>query len=194
LVVGVSLGNEMEFFHRHTPAELTALLDRLHAELRRTRVPDLPLGTTEPFHVFYEPSAQPLLARLDFLLANVHPIFQPWFAGASAADTAQFVVNVVDRLAETYHGPILVKETGVPTAPAGKGFSEERQAAFYVELQRRLPPSQDRAFAYFAAFDAPWRLQETGAAAEEAHWGLYDERRQPKPVVASVTLLASSSH
>jgi exo-beta-1,3-glucanase (GH17 family) len=190
LVAGISLGNEMLFFHRHGSAELVKLLDTVHVQ-----DPQLPLATTEPFHMFYEPAAAPILERLDFLLANVHPIFEPWFRSTSDGDAAQFVVNVVSKLAGSYCGPILVKETGIPTAPEEKGFTEKRQAGFYEELQRRFPASNERAFTYFAAFDAPWRLNDAGPAPgqrpapEEAHWGLYNERRQPKPVVASITPL-----
>jgi exo-beta-1,3-glucanase (GH17 family) len=226
VVVGLSLGNEMLFFHRHSAAELVELLDKLHAQ-----APQLGLSTTEPFQMFEAPEAAPILQRLDFLLANVHPVFQPWFRTAPPGNDVQFVVNVVSDLARDYCGPILVKETGIPTAPQEKGFTEARQASFYADLQRRFaaslsapvstsasisvstsapnsmsgpsstaPPSPgDRAFAYFAAFDAPWRLNDAGPApgqrpaAEEAHWGLFDEQRRPKPVVAAIPLLTSPS-
>jgi exo-beta-1,3-glucanase (GH17 family) len=194
VVVGLSLGNEMLFFHRHGAAELVQLLDAVHA-----RMPQLALSTTEPFQMFEAPEAAPILRRLDFLLPIVHPIFQPWFRTAPESSAVEFVVNVVGDLAEDYCGPILVKETGIPTAPSEKGFTEKRQASFYTELGRRFPPSGTRAFAYFSAFDAPWRLQDGGPAPgqrpaeEEAHWGLYDEKRQPKPVVASIPLLTSRS-
>jgi exo-beta-1,3-glucanase (GH17 family) len=194
VVTGLSLGNEMLFFHRHGAPELVALLDAVHAQ-----APWLALSTTEPFQMFDGAEAGPVLQRLDFLLANVHPIFQPWFRTAPDETAVQFVVNVVSKLAESYCGPILVKETGIPTAPEDKGFTEKKQAAFYEELQRRFPTSGDRAFTYFAAFDAPWRLNDEGPAPgqrpalEEAHWGLYDEKRRPKPVVASIPLLTSQS-
>ena len=76
------------------------------------------------------------------------------------ATAAQFVVNVADQLAQRYCGPTLIKETGVPTAPASAGYSEARQASFYKELRARLPAGAARAFAYCAAFDAPWRAQD----------------------------------
>lgn len=72
-----------------------------------------------------------LLPQLDFLLVNVHQLFQPWFRTATDTTAAQFVVNVADQLAQLYCGPILIKETGVPTAPASAGYSEARQASFY---------------------------------------------------------------
>lgn len=191
LVVGLSLGNELVFFHRHSAAEMEKLFDTVRGE-----IPQVALATTEPFHMFYPAEVAPLLERVDFLLPNVHPIFEPWFRTASDDDAAQFVVNVVSKLAESYCGPILVKETGIPTAPQAKGYTETRQATFYQALQHRFHVSRDHAFAYFAAFDAPWRLNDYGAAGqrpatEEAYWGLYNVRRQPKPVVALIAPLAS---
>jgi exo-beta-1,3-glucanase (GH17 family) len=183
LVTGISLGNELLFSRRMEAAQLAVRLARL-----RQRLPATPLSTTEPFHIYEDGAASALLAELDFLLVNVHPVFQPWFPGADDATAAQFVVNVLSELAPLSCGPILVKETGVPTAPASAGFSSARQASFYRELRRRLPPSAERAFAYFAAFDAPWRAFDAiagphataGLHPEEAHWGLYDAARRPK--------------
>lgn len=183
LVVGISLGNEVLFSQRAAPAALAAQLARV-----RARAPQLPLSTTEPFHVFLQPASAPLLRELDFVLANVHPVFQPWFKNAPEQAAAQFVVNVLAQLAPQACGPVLVKETGEPSAPATAGFTSVRQAAFYRELRQLLPPGAERAFAYFSAFDAPWRAYDAtgvpGAAPavheEEAHWGLYDETRHPK--------------
>ncbi|HEY0339424.1 MAG TPA: hypothetical protein VGC34_01345, partial [Steroidobacteraceae bacterium] len=128
---------------------------------------------------------------------------------ASDENAAQFVVNVVSDLAAGYCGPVLVKETGIPTEPVEKGFTEKRQASFYAELQHRFAAAStapaasaapgERAFAYFSAFDAPWRVNDAGPAPgqhpapEEAHWGLFDEKRRPKPVVASIPPLTSRS-
>jgi hypothetical protein len=94
-----------------------------------------------------------------------------------------------------------VKEVGVPTAPSEAGFTPDRQASFFTELLTQFPPSRERSFAYFSAFDAPWRaFDEIALAApaglteshpEESHWGLFDERRRPKPVVARIPALGS---
>jgi exo-beta-1,3-glucanase (GH17 family) len=182
LVVGISLGNELWLSQRSDPERLAALIARVRAQ-----VPGTALTTTEPFHLYYEPAAAPLLGQLDFVLVNVHPIFQPWFRDAPDSAAARFVVNVLDKLAPLVCGPILVKETGVPTAPQSAGYSEDRQASFYRELRAALPASRTRGFAYFAAFDAPWRASDAmavpgqhGAHPEEAHWGLFDAERHPK--------------
>jgi exo-beta-1,3-glucanase (GH17 family) len=197
VVVGVSLGNELIMARRHSFAELASLA----VDVRR-RSPSIAVSTTEPFHMFYEPAATELLRQLDFLLVNVHPVFQPWFRDAPDENAAAFVVNVVARLQEGYCGPILVKETGVPTAPADMGFTALRQASFFTQLASRFQPARMRSFAYFSAFDAPWRAydeipvpsaQTPGAThPAEAHWGLFDENRRPKPVVAVIPLLPGS--
>jgi exo-beta-1,3-glucanase (GH17 family) len=190
LVVGLSLGNESIFARRSSFAQLATALTAV-----RERAPQLALSTTEPFHLYEEPGAAPLLGRMDFLLVNVHPVFQPWFLRATDATAAQFVVNVAADLAQRFCGPILVKETGVPTAPASAGYSPERQAAFYAELRQRMPGSSAHAFAYFSAFDAPWRAHDAGPVAgavtgpEEAHWGLYDDERRPKPAALALPTL-----
>lgn len=188
LVLGVSLGNELLFGHRATANQLATLAAQL-----RLHSPHLLVSVSEPFHIYQEPGASALLGQLDFLLPNVHPVFQPWFHGASAATSAQFVVNVVSELGARFCGPLLVKETGAPTAPADSGFSEAGQAAFYEELRRRFPASRTRAFAYFAAFDAPWRAQDVTpfgpAHPEEAYWGLYDAARKPKPAARELPAL-----
>jgi exo-beta-1,3-glucanase (GH17 family) len=187
LVVGLSLGNESVFGQRASFAGLAATIATV-----RSRAPRLALSTTEPFHMFEKPEAAALLGSMDFLLANVHPVFQPWFRGATDATRTQFVTNVVGDLAQHFCGPILVKETGVPTGPASAGFSSESQASFYAELRRQFPASGSRAFAYFSAFDAPWRAHDAAAlpgavtGPEEALWGLYDSERRPKPAVLAL--------
>jgi exo-beta-1,3-glucanase (GH17 family) len=190
LVVGVSLGNEVLFSGRTDPATLAATVRRLHAQQ-----PQLPLSVSEPFHIYYQERLAPLLGELDFLLANVHPVFQPWFRDAPDEAATRFVVNVVDKLAGAYCGPILVKETGLPTMPASAGFSEARQAAFYLRLRAQFPPTRDRAFTFFSAFDAPWRAADAtgvpGPHPEEAHWGLYDAARRPKAAARALPPLTS---
>ena len=129
-------------------------------------------------------------AKSDFCSRTFTRCFNRGSRSASDETAAQFVVNVVDLLAAAYCGPILVKETGVPTAPEEAGYSESRQATFYLRTARTFAPTAARAFAYFSAFDAPWRVADShpvpGPHPEEGHWGLFDEARRPKPVVAII--------
>jgi len=188
VVMGVSIGNERVFASQVTFEQMTAAIARA-----RKQVPQLAYTTSEPFHMFQRPEAVATLAELDFLLPIVHPVHQPWFRTASPHDSAEFVGNVLTELAKVYCGPILVKETGIPTAPAEGGFSATLQADFYRALAVRVPPDGMHTFAYFSAFDAPWRVKDVMAAAghypEEAFWGLFDEQRRAKPVVEGIGLL-----
>jgi exo-beta-1,3-glucanase (GH17 family) len=190
LVVGLSIGNEVLFSSRNSIDQIA----RLVIEVRRM-APELALTTTEPFNIFLKPGTKRLLSQLDFLLVNVHPIYESWFRSAPDENGAEFVVKVADKLAEVYCGPIIVKETGEPTAPEQDGYTPKRQALFYDALYRKFPPTRTRAFAYFCAFDAPWRVNDGAALGirprpEEGHWGIYDERRQPKPVVNTIPILS----
>jgi exo-beta-1,3-glucanase (GH17 family) len=191
LVRAVLLGNEPVFAGRASWGDMVIAVQKL-----RARLPQVAIAITEPFHLLVTPEAQPLLREIDLLTVVVHPVFQPWFRDAPTANAADFVVRVADQLAGIYCGPILVKETGEPTAPAAEGYSEARQRDFYRELERRLPPGAQRAFAYFDAFDAPWRAwdQSPGSAPGqhevEAHWGLFTAQRQPKPVLRDLPRLA----
>jgi hypothetical protein len=67
----------------------------------------------------------------------------------------------------------------------------------------QFSPVRERSFAYFSAFDETWRAfdeiaapvraRSTEAHRAEAHWGMFDEHRQPKPVVTRIPLLESVS-
>jgi len=188
IVAGASIGNEVVLSRRGSFADVAKAMAQMRAV-----APGLALATTEPFHLLLTAEAAPALVQSDLLLVNVHPVFEPWFQSAPEASAAQFVVNVTDMLAQVHCGPVLVKETGVPTAPSGKGFTPESQAAFYAELQKQFAPSRTRAFAYFSAFDAPWREFDAhptpGPHPEEAHWGLYDKARKAKPAVKTIPQL-----
>jgi exo-beta-1,3-glucanase (GH17 family) len=188
LVVGVSIGNETLFSKRNTHAQLLEAIATL-----RKQAPALAFSTTEPFHMFDDAASDTLLRQLDFLLINVHPVFQPWFAGAPSKNAAEFVLNVVNKLQPRFCGPILVKETGEPTAPAQAGYSPARQAEFYRELRGQFPPARTQAFAYFSAFDAAWRVNDVhpvpGAHPEEGSWGIYTETRAAKPAARELPAL-----
>jgi exo-beta-1,3-glucanase (GH17 family) len=189
IVGGVSLGNEIVLGKRGNWATLQkAVIDM------RARAPRLALTVTEAFAQFLEPEAKPLLSQIDFMLVNVHPVFESWFKSAQPFNWADFVVRVADRLAtEAFCGPILIKETGVPTGPASLDYSEEKKRMFYHELESQMKPSRTRAFSYFAAFDAPWLVDApnpiVGPHPEEAFWGLFTEERTPKAVIRELERL-----
>jgi exo-beta-1,3-glucanase (GH17 family) len=190
IVGGVSLGNEVILGKRGSWAPLRQALIDVHA-----RAPRLALTVSEAFAQFLDaPEARPLLSQMDFMLVNVHPAFEPWFRSARPPNWADFAVRVAGRLAtEAFCGPILIKETGVPTGPASLGHTEENQRLFYRELRLRMNPSRRLAFSYYAAFDAPWLADAPnpipGPHPEEGFWGLFTANRKPKAVMRELERL-----
>jgi exo-beta-1,3-glucanase (GH17 family) len=193
LVVALALGNEGLFFERYDAAALKRAFARARAAL-----PGVAVTTTEPFSTYLDPARAGELPEQDFLLPTVHPIDQPWFANAPRATRVDFVVNVVGELEKKYGKPVLVKETGVPSGPASEGFDEAAQAEFWRGLAAKLPPSRERGFVWFEAFDGPWKVAsvagQTGdVRASEAHWGLYRADGAPKPVIAALPPLLAGA-
>ncbi len=189
IVAGLSLGNEVVLGKRGTWGDLAHALSTVRAE-----IPACPLTATEPFAQFLDNAdAGSALARMDFMLVNVHPIFESWFRTGTAVNWSDFVARVCDRLAAAFCGPVLVKETGIPSGPQSAKFDEAMQRDFWRALEARMPAGPMRAFSYFAAFDAPWRTAdydpEPGVHPEEAHWGLFTDTRRPKAVMADIPAL-----
>ncbi len=185
LVAGVAVGNETLLAKRLTWPVLRPVLEQVRAAL-----PDVPITTSEPFAIYLDTNGAEFIAAQDFLLPNVHPRHEPWFASATIDTDVDFVVKIAARLRSATDKPILIKETGLPSAPAEGGFSAQHQAQFWSALQRRLPPQAGRGVAVFEAFDQPWKPEqaraEFGFHSEEAHWGIYRSDREPKPVVEAL--------
>lgn len=192
IVAGLSLGNEMILSKRAAWGDLEYILGVV-----RKQLPTTPLTITETFADFIgQADAKPVLAKMDFMLTNIHPIFETWFRTAQPPYWADFVAKASDLLATAYSGPVLVKETGVPTGPISLKFTPEMQREFYRALEKRFPQTGTRAFSYFAAFDAPWRISDAivggGKHPEEAHWGLFDANRAPKDVMRDFPSLSNA--
>lgn len=184
LVVGIAIGNEGIFGKRYSAGDLESALAWL-----RAKAPGVALTSSEPFFLYLKPESQGWVQALDFLLPNVHPLWEPWFKGSPLSAQIAFVPNAVGLLRQRWAKPVLVKETGLPSGPAAAGFSADTQAAFWQGLWKALPPSPQTAVAAFEAFDAPWKPAELQAQfggtlpEEEAFWGFYDAAGRPKPVI-----------
>ena len=186
LVIGIAVGNETLLAKRLPWPVLRQAMAQA-----RSALPGVAVTTSEPFHydlgmaIANEPPD--FLATQDFLLPNVHPVTQPWFAGSSLETQVDFVVQVVTKLAARTDKPILVKESGLPSGPAALGFTPQRQARFWRLLTTRLAPDRSRAIAFFEAFDQPWKAEnsrsEFGLHPEEGYWGLYDGQGRAKPAL-----------
>ncbi|MBU1191232.1 MAG: hypothetical protein KKE76_05915 [Gammaproteobacteria bacterium] len=182
-ITALVLGNEGLFWKRYTSADITAA-----AAYVRKQLPQLALGSSEPFSVYLDTPDAAALFALDLILPNVHPRFEPWFDPANTDQAVTFVIEVLQRLHERTDKPILIKETGLPSGPAEQGFNEVRQAAFWSTLLQRTTQNSTQNIACFEAFDAPWKpveLQDEFGHLEpsEAHWGLFDQHGRAKLVI-----------
>lgn len=180
-IVALVLGNEGLFWKRYSAGDL-----RTAAAYARKRLPDIALGSSEPFAVFVDSPDAAALLELDLLLPNIHPRFEPWFRPDNIEQAADFVVQVLARLRALTPKPILIKETGLPSAPDAQGFDETRQAEFWKRLRQRIPAGPTQNLAGFEAFDAPWKPRELEdefgkLEISEAHWGLFRADGSPKP-------------
>jgi exo-beta-1,3-glucanase (GH17 family) len=183
-IVALVLGNEGLFWKRYSAGDL-----RTAAAYARKRLPDIALGSSEPFAVYVDSPDAAALLELDLLLPNIHPRFEPWFRADNVEPAADFVVQVLARLHALTPKPILIKETGLPSALATQGFDEARQAEFWKLLRQRISSGPTQNLAGFEAFDAPWKpreLQDEFGRLEpsEAHWGLFRHDGTPKPAAA----------
>jgi exo-beta-1,3-glucanase (GH17 family) len=185
LVVGISLGNETLLAKRLPWPVLRRALEQL-----RLALPGVAVTTSEPFYYYLLDDTPGFLDAQDFLLPSVHPLYQPWFAGSTVETDVEFVVEVLGKLAARTDKPLLVKETGLPSGPWNLGFTPEHQARFWRLLSTRVKADDNRAIAYFEAFDQPWKAEnaraEFGLHPEEGYWGLYDAEGRSKPVLRTL--------
>ncbi len=185
LVVGISLGNETLLAKRLPWPVLRRALEQL-----RVALPNVAVTTSEPFYYYLLDDTPGFLDAQDFLLPSIHPLYQPWFKGSTVETDVDFVVEVLSKLAARTDKPILVKETGLPSGPQDLGFTPANQALFWSLLSTRVRADGKRAFAYFEAFDQPWKAEnaraEFGLHPEEGHWGFYDTQGRGKPVLRAL--------
>jgi exo-beta-1,3-glucanase (GH17 family) len=183
LVRALVVGNEGLFWERYTWEEVRNAMARL-----RRAVPHVALTTSEPMGSYLGPSPRLGCEDQDFLLPNIHPIFEPWFDPGSPTQAVEFVVDIQRRLHRLCGKHVLIKETGVPSAPSDEGFTPARQRTFWRALIRRLRSEEHASVAFFEAFDAPWKIDEiardSGVRDErEGAWGWFTTHRRAKPVV-----------
>ncbi len=187
LVTAVIVGNEGIFTKRYRPDEVKQAMARIKGEC-----PNLAVTTSEPFSLYFQQEYADFFQAHDLLMPNIHPLFEPWFKPEEPGQGVMMVVNVAARFKESYHLPLLIKETGMPSGPTGRsGYSQKRQALFWSELYKRFPFAPFRAFACFEAFDTPWKpaamaVDFPGDHASEAFWGFFTASGEAKEVVNAV--------
>jgi exo-beta-1,3-glucanase (GH17 family) len=190
LIAAVIIGNEGLYTKRYLPQDIQKAGQRIKKEC-----PRLAITTSEPFFLYFEKEYRQLFNSQDLLMPNVHPVFEKWFTATTpTTHGVDMVIQIAEKLKTTYHKPLLIKETGLPSGPQEQGFSLQRQTLFWSELLKRFPFSPNQSLACFEAFDAPWKPQEMAATlpgnhASEAFWGFFTNDGKGKQVVDSLPKL-----
>jgi len=189
LIGAIIVGNEGLYTRRYLPQDVEQVRRRIRKEL-----PHLPVTTSEPFFLYLEKETGEFLNSFDLLMPNVHPVFEKWFAPNAFSQGVNMVLEVAAKLQMASRKPLLIKETGLPSGPSGKGFDPDRQARFWSELLHRFPFSPSRSLVCFEAFDAPWKPAEIaltlpGDHSSEGFWGFFTEKGKKKKVVAVLPAL-----
>lgn len=184
IVRALAVGNEGLFWKRYTWDDVQRTLQHIRHEL-----PRVALTTTEPMTAYLGLPPRLGCAEQDFLLPNIHPIFETWFRPDAAESSARFVADTAKRLYDLCGKFVLVKETGVPSGPITAGLSPEVQQTFWVSLLRQMKGELPIRLALFEAFDAPWKVAEVARDSgqrdeREGYWGWFDAQRKPKRVVS----------
>lgn len=183
LVRAIAVGNEGLFWKRYQWSDVTRVITQL-----RRQLPGVAMTTSEPMASYLGSPQRLDCDQQDFLLPNIHPLFETWFRPDAPQQAAQFVVESSIRLRALCGKFVLVKETGAPSGPLERGMSPQSQAKLWSELLPRLRAQKNVGLALFEAFDAPWKVAEIARDSgihdeRERFWGWFDAQRRPKPVV-----------
>jgi glucan 1,3-beta-glucosidase len=183
LVRAIVVGNEGLFWKRYTRQDVQKTITQI-----RRDVPHVAITTSEPMVSYLGSPAALGCEGQDFLLPNIHPVFESWFHPESIAQATEFVLDTEKRLYALCKKFVLVKETGVPSEPSDGGYSPAIQRAFWRNLMLKMHAEPHTSLALFEAFDAPWKIEEMARDSgwrdeREAAWGWFTSSRKPKAVV-----------
>jgi exo-beta-1,3-glucanase (GH17 family) len=172
-IKGLIVGNEALLRHDVTAPGLIAYLQRV-----RDAKTGIPVSTADIYQDLIEHAAE-LEPVVDYALCHVHPY---WEAVAAAQGAAR-VLQAWRSVQAKYPGkPVLVGETGYPTAGPSQGGAapgEAAQAEFLADLIG-LAAREGMPVMWFEAFDEAWKGADWQV---EPHWGLWNADRSEKPAV-----------
>jgi exo-beta-1,3-glucanase (GH17 family) len=183
LVRAIVVGNEGLFWKRYKWQDVQKTIKQI-----RRDVPHVAVTTSEPMVSYLGSPTRLGCEDQDFLLPNIHPVFESWFHPESVTQATEFVLDIEKRLYGLCKKFVLIKETGVPSEPSNAGYSPATQRAFWRNLMHKMRTEPHASLALFEAFDAPWKIEEiardSGRRDErEGAWGWFTSSRKPKAVV-----------
>lgn len=179
-ITRVIVGNEVLLRRELTADQVAAYIDRVRAAVKQ------PVSYADVWEWWLK---YPQIAdHVDYLTIHLLPYWEDVPAGVE--DANERIRQSYRTIAERFPGkPILVGETGWPTAGRSRGAASTGlvEKARFVNGFVRLAGQEGFDYNLIEAFDQNWKQKLEGTVG--GHWGLYSVDREPKfslagPVVA----------
>ncbi|MGQ9369122.1 glycosyl hydrolase family 17 protein [Azospirillum sp. ST 5-10] len=171
VITRVIVGNEVLLRGELTPDKLAGYIRRVKAAVKQ------PVSYADVWEWWLK--YPQMAAEVDYLTIHLLPYWEDIPAGVEMA--AEHIAWSYREIADRFPGkPILVGETGWPTAgrargPAAPGLVAK---ARFVNLFVRLAEREGFDYNIIEAFDQNWKQKLEGTVG--GHWGLYTADRRPK--------------
>lgn len=169
-VIGLIVGNEVLLRGEQTEKNLASYIALAK---RNTKVP---VTYADVWEFWLKHPA--LESSVDFITVHILPY---WEDEPQSIDQAVHHVDaVMNKFTETFHKPILIGETGWPSAGRHRNASVPSSVNQARYLREFLQRAQEAKWHYnlIEAVDQPWKRQLEGAVG--GYWGLYDVSLQAK--------------
>jgi exo-beta-1,3-glucanase (GH17 family) len=181
IVRALVVGNETQVFWsagRVPQAQLVAAIREVRGRVGQ------PVSSADDFAFWERPDSRALAAELDFVMVNLHPLWN-----GSQLDTAIAWVERRHAAVEAMHPDrlVIIGETGWATRRNDQGdqgklmkgaLGEVEQARYLADVEAWVARTRVPTVV-FEAFDENWKGGSDPADVEK-HWGVYRADRTPK--------------
>ncbi|PKO91616.1 MAG: beta-1,6-glucan synthase [Betaproteobacteria bacterium HGW-Betaproteobacteria-1] len=164
------VGNEVLLRKEQKPAKLKAYLERARAST------DIPITYADVWEFWLK--NKEIEDSVDFITAHILPYWEDEPQAIEAS--ISHAVNVMNRLEQTFDKPILIGETGWPSAGRHRNGSAPGNVNQARYIREFLQTAHEKEWRYnlIEAFDQPWKRVLEGTVG--GHWGIYDSQLQAK--------------
>jgi exo-beta-1,3-glucanase (GH17 family) len=157
-ISGVLVGNEILFNKVMSASQLASKINDVKSKVKSH---GLMVGTCEIPSSF----SSATIKASDFLVVNIHP----YFGQVPVSQAANNLVLQYNALKNTVKGkPLIVGETGWPTAGASNGQSVPSTHNLQTYVNDIQCIDKSIKYYFFDSVDTPWK-----APGVEQHWGLW---------------------
>ena|SRR5450830_99939 len=169
-VKALIVGNEVLLRKEQTEAGLAALIDHAKAQTK------VPVTYADVWEFWLK---HPNLEKsVDFITVHILPYWED--DPQPIANAVNHASIVMDKLHASFTKPILIGESGWPSAGRQRETSIPSLVNEARYLREFLQTAQDKGWQYnmIEAVDQPWKRNLEGTVG--GYWGLYDTNLQPK--------------